>query len=107
MPMLRQNSFTGTTILFAIRCPCSKLSQISGVGRHTRQKERHRNQKTIAGENLMTQEQIAAAREWILDCQWEDLDEEDIPELSDTEVINGIARNYDGGIKGFILDGGF
>jgi hypothetical protein len=55
----------------------------------------------------MTQEQIAAAKAWILDCQWEDLDEEDIPELSDTEVINGIARNYDGGIKGFILDGGF
>jgi hypothetical protein len=55
----------------------------------------------------MTQEQIAAAKAWILDCQWGDLEEEDISELSDTEVINGIARNYDGGIEGFILDGGF
>ena len=55
----------------------------------------------------MTQEQIAAAKAWILDCQWGDLEEEDVPELSDTEVINGIARNYAGGIDQFILDGGF
>ena len=55
----------------------------------------------------MTRQQIEDAKAWILDCEWGDLDAEDIPELSDTEVINGIARNYDGGIEGFILDGGF
>jgi hypothetical protein len=55
----------------------------------------------------MTRQQIEDAKSWILDCEWGDLDEEDVPELTDTQVINGIARNYAGGIEGFILDGGF
>jgi hypothetical protein len=56
---------------------------------------------------IMTRQQIEDAKSWILDCEWGDLDAEDVPELSDTEVINGIARNYGGGIDQFILDGGF
>jgi hypothetical protein len=69
----------------------------------------HDKSKTaqVKGEFPMTRQQIEDAKAWILDCQWGDLEEEDISELSDTEVINGIARNYDGGIDQFILDGGF
>lgn len=44
-----------------------------------------------------TPEQIAAMREWISDCEWPDLDQEAILELSDIQVLRGIERHVDGG----------
>ena len=42
-------------------------------------------------------------RDWIKDCQWQDLpDEVAVDELSDEEVLRGIQNNYDGGIKDFL-----
>jgi hypothetical protein len=46
---------------------------------------------------------IKQMRDWIKDCQWQDLpDEASVDELSDEEVLRGIQNNYDGGIKDFL-----
>lgn len=46
---------------------------------------------------------IKQMRDWIKDCQWQDLpDEESVDELSDEEVLKGIQTNYDGGIIDFL-----
>ncbi len=46
---------------------------------------------------------IKQMRDWIKDCQWDDLpDEAAVDELSDEEVLRGIQNNYDGGIKDFL-----
>lgn len=45
---------------------------------------------------------IAAMREWISDCQWQDLDMNDIAELSQFQVLAGIDRTVDGGLSEFI-----
>lgn len=47
---------------------------------------------------------IVAMREWISDCQWGDLDPEDIADLSELEVLVGVHRSYDGGLPAFMSD---
>ena len=47
-------------------------------------------------------EQITAMRSWISDCQWPDLEPEDIAKLSPFEVLAGIEKHVYGGIEEFI-----
>ena len=49
-----------------------------------------------------TDQDIAAMREWISDCQWADLDADGIDELSAIEVLQGVERNVDGGLVEFM-----
>jgi len=51
---------------------------------------------------LYTPEQIQAMREWISDCQWADIDED--TELTEWEILRGVALNYEGGLAAFISD---
>jgi hypothetical protein len=52
-----------------------------------------------------TREEIDAMRDWIADCQWgEGEDDGWIDDLSDQQVIRGVARHYDGGTDGFRRD---
>ena len=53
---------------------------------------------------LVNAEEIKSAREWIQDCQWQDLEECEVSALSDADVIAGIRKHYDGGIAQFISD---
>lgn len=57
-------------------------------------------QEGVEGE--YDEETIQAMRNWIDDNQWEDL--VDSKDLSDEEVIDGIERQYGGGIKQFMID---
>lgn len=54
----------------------------------------------------MTPEAIQAARDWVGDCLWADLDPEDVAELSPLALVRGIERTYDGGWKQFLWDSG-
>ena len=54
---------------------------------------------------ILNADEIRAAREWIAECVWRDLDEDDIADLTDRQVERGIARHYDGGIEAFRADG--
>lgn len=49
-------------------------------------------------------ELIAAARGWVLDCMWKE-DPADIAEMSDTEILRGVNRHYDGGLAQCARDG--
>lgn len=48
---------------------------------------------------------LTAARDWLLDCEWTDADEDEIEDLTPGAVMAGIARTYDGGVRQFIADG--
>lgn len=52
-----------------------------------------------------TPEVITEARDWIADCSWNDLDPEEIEELTDEEVLKGVKKHYSGGLEGFLRDG--
>lgn len=49
----------------------------------------------------LSSEELQYARDWISECSWEDLDCEDIDELSDSEVVQGIEKHFCGGLKSF------
>jgi hypothetical protein len=51
---------------------------------------------------MLNPRELKEAREWIAECQWRDIDsEEDVEELSDEEITEGIAKHFDGGIESF------
>ncbi len=45
---------------------------------------------------------IKAMREWVSDCQWEDVDEGEIEELSDKQILRGVDAHVHGGLHEFI-----
>ena len=45
---------------------------------------------------------IKTMRDWISDCSWLDLDGSEVDSLSDEEVLRGVQKHFDGGIKEFI-----
>jgi hypothetical protein len=47
---------------------------------------------------------VAVARGWIANCEWPDLDPEDIDELSAVRVIKGVRRHWAGGISAFLIE---
>jgi hypothetical protein len=52
-----------------------------------------------------TRDEIIAAREWILDCTWQDIeDATDLDEYSDAQIQRGVNRAYDGGWSQFVRD---
>ena len=51
----------------------------------------------------ITDAEIEEARSWISECEWSDVD--DVDDLSVSEILRGIANNYDGGWAGFLADG--
>lgn len=53
----------------------------------------------------LTAKEIFEARAWLKDCDWPDIDEEGIDDLSDGEVVRAVARHFEGGISGFIQAG--
>lgn len=57
------------------------------------------------GHHWFTSDEIEQAHAWIADCEWSDLDADD--ELSDAEVVRGVARHYDGGWEQFLADGAY
>jgi hypothetical protein len=57
------------------------------------------------GTYWLTREHIDAMREWVSDCQWTESfygDDDWVDELSDMEIVRGVNRTYDGGIKNFL-----
>lgn len=52
----------------------------------------------------LTPEEALAARDWLSDCYWTDLEPEDIADLTDKQLFNGVRRHYDGGWSQFVED---
>lgn len=49
---------------------------------------------------------VAEMRGWIGDCGWRDLVPEDVGQLSDAQVVDGVRRHYVGGVEQFVVDSG-
>ena len=50
-------------------------------------------------------ELMKAMRDWVKDCQWGDVqDETDVDEFSDVQIIRGVQKFYEGGVRQFIAD---
>jgi hypothetical protein len=64
----------------------------------------HKPMKWVDVVKQFSKQQLADAREWISDCQWRDLDPEDIEHLTDVEIVKGVGQNYDGGWRSFLQD---
>ena len=43
------------------------------------------------------------AMDWLISCDWPDVDEYEIRNLSDLECLAAVETHYDGGILGFAL----
>jgi hypothetical protein len=51
----------------------------------------------------MTEAEIyAAARDWLADCSWQDLEPEDFAELTDTAIKRGVSKHFAGGWEAFL-----
>ena len=68
----------------------------------------YNRRKVVSQQNVveleLNQSELEEARDWIKDClgSWRDLEtEEDVDDLSDSQVIKGINKNYCGGLKAF------
>lgn len=48
---------------------------------------------------------IEAARGWIQECSWADLDTEAIARLPPAQVLAGVQAHYCGGLSAFLRDG--
>lgn len=55
--------------------------------------------------DTLSTEILNEMRGWVSDCVWSDLDSDEIADLSDEQIMRGVARKYDGGIAQFIADG--
>lgn len=56
-------------------------------------------------DNRIDQSMIAEMRNWIADCEWADIDYDEIMhDTCDADIIKGIKRHYDGGVEQFITD---
>lgn len=45
---------------------------------------------------------LSDASAWIKDCDWPDLETDDVDELSAEEITRGVHRHYDGGLVAFL-----
>lgn len=51
--------------------------------------------------NLLSPEELKAAREWLAECVWPDVEPEEFATLPELAIVRGIARHWDGGIEDF------
>lgn len=56
---------------------------------------------------LLPSDVIEEMRDWISDREWRDQDPDDVGNLAPVEVVCGVARYYDGGIRQFLRDSGY
>ncbi len=50
----------------------------------------------------VTPEIIGQMRDWLKDCQWADMEQDQFDLLTDQQVIDGVKCHYDGGLEAFL-----
>lgn len=51
---------------------------------------------------FITTQHIEYMREWVSDCLWIE-SEDEIDEMTDKQIIMGVAKHFDGGLPSFLL----
>jgi hypothetical protein len=49
----------------------------------------------------LTQTELEAARDWLKDCVWANMESEDFDDVSDCAIERGVAKHYSGGVEEF------
>lgn len=49
----------------------------------------------------LNKEELKQARAWLMELDFSDIEPDEINELSDADIANGIKRHFDGGIESF------
>jgi hypothetical protein len=52
--------------------------------------------------STLTKDELTAAREWLKECAWDDIEMEEFDELTDAQIERGIKRHFDGGLDAFL-----
>lgn len=47
---------------------------------------------------------VAEMRSWLSECEWSDVDGDDIATMSDERVIRAVQAHYVGGVVAFLLE---
>jgi len=48
---------------------------------------------------------IEDARDWLSECDWQDMEADDFLSISPQTVLRAVERHYSGGLKQFLTDG--
>ncbi len=60
--------------------------------------------RQFIGGHFVSPAEVFEMRQWIEDCGFEDVkDEVNLDWITDSEVVHGVQRTYDGGVSGFLL----
>lgn len=51
--------------------------------------------------NPLSPEELKAAREWLAECVWPDVEPEEFATLPELAIVRGVARHFDGGLAAF------
>lgn len=51
-----------------------------------------------------SEEEMRAMRGWVADCEWGDVDSDNVDQLSDEAIIRGVRKFYAGGVAQFLAD---
>ena len=57
--------------------------------------------KNLAAFAMQNPDVINKMRDWIADCEWNDLPKDEISELDPVDIIKGVEANFDGGLEEF------
>jgi len=55
---------------------------------------------------MLPRQSIEDARDWLRDCVWADMEDEDFDDLSDNQVRRGVENHWEGGWADFVLSAG-
>jgi hypothetical protein len=58
--------------------------------------------KTVGTTSLQAAYPIKDMRDWLSDCQWNEVDADDIAEMSAERIVRAVGRHYDGGVDAFL-----
>jgi hypothetical protein len=58
--------------------------------------------KTPLDITRITPHQLAHMREWLKDCEWQDISPEEIDALGGTAIVHAVKYHYEGGVTAFI-----
>jgi hypothetical protein len=48
---------------------------------------------------------IQDMRDWLSDCQWNEVDADDIAEMPAERIVRAVGLHYDGGVDAFLREG--
>lgn len=65
------------------------------------------NAQPTAQAVILNAKELEEARNWLSDCEWRDVDADDIYAMPADVIHRAVQRHYDGGLEAFVLATGY